>query len=317
MPGVGGLNTTSSTVEYPTYVKEQYREILNSTAGDADTTFLTTTWNIINDVDTERDSSPYELVNAYDPAAELAKINGRLEDFQDAVDLMDGDLDIDDALTEGLARYEATMNTDARVAEVVAASENRALGAYVRDLGRTMAGMFDIRATMNTQYGQALAIGAAEHESTMADVEARLYFQIERERHAAVLSIAQLILGRSNDKIKCLQAAAGMQSEVSKMSIVALQDQIGMDLNYELKDRLWNLDLYEYAHRGLGAISGAAVFPKGQTTADRLLASLTTSASFGIQMGTAMGGVEAGLIGGGAMLAAQLFSIFAGGGSGR
>jgi len=109
-------------------------------------------------------------------------------------------------------------------------------------------------------------------------------------------------------KMAEMRAGVGGQLDLTRFSIAARQDQIGLDLGYEVSDAVWDLDLINYPMQHIGSLSGAVAMYKQQTPGERLAAAVMQSGSFGLQTGVALKSPAAGLLAGGVSLASQLLA---------
>ena len=87
--------------------------------------------------------------------------------------------------------------------------------------------------------------------------------------------------------------------------MLGLHDQITQDLEFEVQDSLWDLQLFQHAVPVLSALGGGAVVPKPTTKGERAASAALSSASFGMQVGAATGNVGLGVLGFAGLFAAQ------------
>lgn len=300
---LGWLTSTGGEVQYPDYIVAQYKEWLNSAA---DPVAPGATFNISDDIVTARNNSPYALVQAHDPDPYLADVSLRQDLLNAEVDIFDPETSLADAVNAALTAYDDSISSPTHQAELLASTWDTMDDEFQRELGMITAGYLDTRSMLNSQLGVSLAMAGMRQYKAKMDFQAKLVWQTDRERSAFILNLTDATMRAKVQKLQANQTALATTLESSRMQIVAKQDQINYDLDYESKDLLWNLDLYDYAHRGLSSIAGTPI-PRGQTRAERMLGALTTSIPMGIQLGMTMG-PEAGIAVGGVMMLGQMLT---------
>ena len=178
----------------------------------------------------------------------------------------------------------------------------------MRNVSRFASGMFDIGAVMTSQFGMGLAQMELDRQDQLNDMDGRLRLLAERERSETTRGFTGELARLYMAKIQEQRAGVGGQLDISRIAATMYQDQILTDLDYEVKDATWDLELFQYPISNMNALSGAMQTYKAQTKGERLAANVMASASFGLQVGTAMGSPGAGVIGGVGLLATQLLT---------
>jgi len=220
-----------------------------------------------------------------------------------------------DDFTAGGTSGTITQRID-RVTTTVDAAETRSRRQHLHDVSNTMVGYFDARAVMTTQCTMAIANLENARGERVRDMEAKLRLYNARERTDKIMQIANQWLVEDRRKSQALQTRTGMQMDISRFGIIAENDQIEQDLQWAVKDRLWDLELFQYHGNYLAAINGAAVMPRAQTQRERLMGAVFTSlgaAAEGATMGASVGGPIGAVAGAGfgffGTMAAQLFGF--------
>lgn len=311
-PGGGAGGGSAGQVDYPEHIKAFHTGLL---VGDVDaglaefqTAFdVAGVPNYLEAVAAATAANPYTLTDAYDPATDLGAIQTRHDD----VDTLISAIDLTEA-TGNIADYVAAAVTlattalpDSEIDAAVASFEARSLTAFQRQVGRVTAGMFEQRAIMNTQLDMALANMEQDRAIQVDDMDSRLRLLTQQERYQAKLQLVAYFLQLLDMKLMRSQQAVAQQFDISKLNIVAYQDQILSDISLDEKDVLWDLDILKYGQNALSSISGSVV-PKAPTPQERLVAAVSNSAAAGLQIGTALGNPAAGFAGGLGFLALQL-----------
>lgn len=302
-PG-GGSSMSESTV-YPNYIRGQYRAWLNGSTDveDGGTGAVTAVqgFNVAENIlNASRDvgGSPYEFVQAQDPTEQLDAMKGTLETFTDAVNALAPGTDVAAAITAMKSEVDAHISTDTDIAASVSAAEAANLGQLARRLSEVSAGLFDIRAVQGTQFSFAMAEVQRDFSAQLTDLDKRLRIAGTNERNQALLHLTQMYLQQMGNQLQAKQAAHGLTVDLGKLEIIARNDQISQDLDWEVKDALWDLELGHYGGQMLSSIFGAATMPRPQTKGERLIATVTAAGSLALNVGGSMGpaaGAVAGL----------------------
>lgn len=308
-PGGGG---SSGTIDYPTYMKDFHGAILFGGDPDGSPPIADfTAWgNVADDMVAARSAyggSPYALVEAYDPSADIDAIQAKYDDWDDLLDELNHIEDIEDIVDAAVAKSTALVPSS-EIDDVVNAFEARSKSAYLRNVSRVATGMFDIGAVMSSQFGMALSQMEVDRQEQVNDVDARLRLMAERERYQSTNAIMSDMVKILLFKIENKRAGVGGQMDISRFNVIASQDQLDKDLTLEVKDAQWDLDLWNYPQGVMSSIAGAATVPRPQTQGERLAAAFGTSTSFGLQAGTVLGSPRAGLVAGVGSLAVQLLT---------
>lgn len=304
---MAGGGTSPST--YPDYMQDVHLGILAGIPGLSATTNDFSQYGNMLEVfaETLAAGSPYASVTAYDPSSDLDTMQEKLDDWFAELDSMDPESVIETFNTSATTAAGTTVAT-AEIDAVVDAFEARSQGAFMRNVSRFATGMFDIGAVMTTQYGMGLAQMELDRQDQLNDMDARLRLMAERERYQAAMQYTGEMARLLTFQLQERRGSVGAQSDVSRYSITALQDQIGLDLGYEASDATWNLELFQFPMQATNALSGSIQMYKRQTAGERLAAAVMTAGSFGLQTGTAMGSPAAGFLAGGVSLATQLLA---------
>ena len=251
------------------------------------------------------DTSPYASVSAYDPAADLTTAQAQFNEFLTQIQAFDPDATLGDATAlasafaqDALLDYiqdidEALSIDESRMDGLVSEYDLRSRSRHQSNVSQLTVGMFDIRAVMTTQFGMELANMGVEREREVSQFDAQLRLQFETDkRNTRAQLISQftsgLIPGLVDTYLKAVgvklqgyQTAAQMQDGLSKEKIVAYQDQINWDLDAEVKDTLWNLNLFQYGVSVMSGFPGSPT-PEKSSKAERQLGMLVDLVGVGL-----------------------------------
>jgi hypothetical protein len=251
--------------------------------------------------------SPYSAVESYDPQSDL-DLNQELFDLWQAA-LEDLDPAVDVAAFVTAATTAATsLVTSTEIDAVADAFEARSQGAYLREVSRAAFGVWDAGGALTTQFGMMLAGMGRDRLDQLNDMSSRLDLMAERERYGAAMQLASEMTQLQLAKLQEQRVGVGGQADLSRLAITAYQDQIDVDLKYEVEDAIWDLTLMNYPMQHIGGLSGSVAMYKQQTPGERLAASVMTAGSFALQTGTALRSPAAGLVAGGISLTTQLLA---------
>jgi hypothetical protein len=201
----------------------------------------------------------------------------------------------------------ATTN-DIDVESFMESFERRTKNAFLRNVSRAAAGMWDTRAVLNTQFGMMMANMESDRQIEVNDMEARLRLLQAQERANQTVQVARDFMNNHEFRINAYNAAIGNEMDVAKFKIITEQDKAEWDVEMATRDRLWNLELYAYGGNVLAGITGAATMPRAMTGREKILGAFTSSSAFGINVGVTTRSPQAGMAAGLISFAAQLWA---------
>ena len=298
------------TAEYPTYLQGAHAALLTGTDFTTPITNFNEYGNIFDATVAASSGvggSPYAAIEAYDPSEDVEAVQERYDAWTEDLDAIDVEQLIADWAVASTTAAAYTVPTS-EIDGAVDAFEARSQAAFMRNVSRFAVGMWDIGAVMSTQYGMGLASMELDRQEQLNDMDSRLRLLAERERFETSRTFTGEMARLYMAKLQEQRAGIGGRLDIARIGAALYQDQIGLNLGYEIKDATWDIELYQAAMGNIGALSGAIQTYKAQTPGERLAAAITTSGSFGLQVGTALGSPVAGVIGGVGMLATQLLT---------
>ena len=240
---------------------------------------------------------------------------------------------ISSAMTAALAAAETAV-ADTPIADMVTAYEARIKKQYLRSMARHASHMADIGAVNST----AFAFGMAAIEREMLDdvdfYDASLdletykqhvglyietfnstfrahlggYITRKTTRDQAIMAGAAEMTNLYLNKIRFNHDATHLQTEINRIRHVAAVEEHQNQLDIDVKDSLWDLELHTFGANMLAAAGGAAVTPPKMSKASSAIGGAAAGAALGAGaasvipgLGTAVGagvGAAVGLIGG-------------------
>lgn len=306
---MGGVSPTITS--YPEYLQGTHSALLTGMDFADGTITDFNAWGNMADYFVAATSavggSPYAKIQAYDPQEDLDRNQEAFNVWQAALDALDPDADIAAYAIAG-ATAAGSLVTGTEINAVAAAFEARSRGQYLREVSRAAYGVWDAGGALTTQFGMMLAAMGRDRLDQLNDMSSKLDLLAERERYS---SATQLALEMSRIQLAKLQeqrVGVGGQADLSRLALTAYQDQLVANLQYEVQDAVWDLELIKYPLSHIGALSGTVALHKTQTPGERLAASVMTAGSFALQTGVALGSPAAGVLAGGVSLATQLLA---------
>jgi hypothetical protein len=285
--GGGGGGSGETIIRYAPYLEEIHKQLLNRDGEDAPVTSL------INEMNLAHNNSPYGAV--VHPVIEPAFFGEdfEIQDFPSLWDIFGKFMAGKDVHLLWNQVYEDTVK-DTEIANSVAAFAAMAEDDIMANvLPRFNAGMRDINAVMSSSYVTGRAI--------IEDARVKSVNQFAAEIRLKAVDLSAKIWAAHLEWNKAMPT---MYSEMFKLYYATKMDVDTQHMDFEVKDRLWNLNMFENARALLGALGG------GTATASNQGPSKTQSAIGGALSGAAMGAAA----GFGPMgIAAMGFLGFAGG----
>lgn len=251
------------------------------------------------------EGSVFQNVVAIDPSSEISRINEALDQMQTNVTNYGNTTNLPEAVQTALAQADLLLPDD-DIDTVIAAVEARALTDHLAGVSRMLSGIWEAGGIISTHTLNAMAILEDGHQRSVTAETTKLRAARRETRSRIALQLVDRASAQQDQKVMLSQAYLAAALDVMKYSLTAKQDQLAMQVEYDLADRMWDLDLLKEALSANSAIYGAQVVPRAQTKGERLLAALSGSMSMGIQGGMAMGSPEAGLALGGVNFLSQM-----------
>ncbi len=281
---------SSGKVSYPAYMERVHEDWLDQSHSDHITSSVTEVMSAA------LGNSPYAALIAYDPDPDIAAYLAEVADYEVLVDAMAGSLNSVDIAPDELTNVEI-------------AAEAAALGALIDDqllisvLPRFEAGMRDINAVVTS----AFVIGRANLEDSRDHEVAKLAADLTVRSKASAGERADILLKWAMLRLDNAHKMAMLEIEGERIKIVAKKEENDVLNELEIKDGLWDLEIWQYGANVM-ASPGGGTSPGGGKT------SPIGSAIGGALGGAAMGGMAGSMMGGTVMgMGAGPFGMIAGG----
>ena len=259
----GGGN--AGKIDFPDHMKNAHKIWLNHNGVDTPDYSVVDLMNAAWAGDT-----PLTGASAYDPTSNIATYVARGVTFASVVDTLGSTVGLD-TLCEDI------LSDDALTADVNAFADVLDADLDANVYPRFEAGMRDINAVLSS----AFVLGRANIEAS-------------RNREVAKFQSTQRVQRTNNGlqlvgmKLQYLQAVAHTVTEQQRIAIAAGKEQVDYDLQLDVLDRKWDLEIYAHGQSLLGSIGGGTYVPK-KNTPDATTSAVAGAIS-GASAGSSMGG---------------------------
>lgn len=196
-----------------------------------------------------------------------------------------------------LRRAEMIIDKDIRIASLIQEEdrEKRQLEANADQRQIDLQLQWD---TQRSQHALGLVGNVMQAETGQADIAQRIAgirANLEDSRAKAAISLASSMYSSYDALTKNLllghQATSGLQGDLSKTRIQLKQEELQFDLEMEVRDALWDLEIFQYGQGVMSSIAGAATV-NSKTSFDKVM----QVAGFGVSMFTGIAGLALPLI---------------------
>ena len=294
---------SSGRVDFPSYMKEVHKELLAS-QGDTDPSsyaILDDGVSVLDATQAAWGNGPYEGLAAFDPANDLDAMQTRFDTYDAAVTLLsdltnwqaffdkamanieeDEELTWEQAAEKALKFVDKKLIPDKYISDVVEKFECDRRSTLAASRSRFNAGMADVDCVMNSAFLIGQSMLELFHQREVDKFDADLRFKAHQDRvefvRTAPDSIREFSTRRwgyilqaitqmakmQDDRIRAQYSAATLQTEISKMTIAAQVEQTNTDAQFDEKEAVWDLELFQYGANVLGAIGGGSTVYKQQ-----------------------------------------------------
>lgn len=240
--GKSGGGGTSGKVGYPTYV-EKYHELWLS---DLDGYYRAAASN-----------NPYENAESYDPSNETATMQEAALMFADYIDTFEPTSQYQGAFSAAQGMTEA-WGADSTHIDALGTlySANQAL-ALAEAQARLNAGLADINAVQSSAFVVGNALLEAQFTRDADAFRESLYVNKEKDIAGLIGQGVQGMLQLGQARLEAKKQSSAMSIEAARMVIAALNDQYKEDIEYDVKDVTWELEMNQEAMSTLGSPGGA------------------------------------------------------------
>ncbi len=259
--------------------------------------------DMVDEFEKRRTPAHFRAVNRFaGPLADIGAINSSAyifgmaaieAEFSREVSEFDANATMQ-VFTLAIGQYgDAFKSTFSEYSELYKSEIARYLEVYLASLDEYMKAVVSFsRDEMGVFRSLAVSHIAAEIQSEFAIRNQRVSYFIN-----SVKDMATMLSNRSSSESN----ATALQTEISRMKMVALKEQIDRDIEIDSFDALWDIKLYQYVGNMIGAPGGGSGFipdlpSTGASALGGALAGAGVGASFG-PIGAGIGAVVGGVAG--------------------
>lgn len=285
---------SSGKVDFPDYMKDAHADWLDDDGAD------TLNSSVVDLMNSALGSSPYSGESSYDPDADIAIMLSSLASFDTLVSVLDPSADwlssINDAQS-GIDNILTDTSLDAEIAANDAIVDDRLTNEI---LPRFQAGMRNINAVNSSIFiiGQSNLEGLAQRDKNKfaGSIRHRTYMQ----RNEFILRSSSDLNKLYNLRLEYEKIITTLTTDIYKIKILAKREELETQLEFEVKDGIWDLELLSYGNNVLAAISGASGGggPAGPSKAQSTLGGALSGAAMGASAGGWVGALGGAVLGG-------------------
>lgn len=280
----GGGGSSSGSVDYPVYMKTIHGDWLDR-AG-ASTVAAGESVNEL--IHAGVANSPFAGELAYDPDNDIAAFLAAMADYSTDVDAINPTVDWANYVDLAITKIGTDLYSETEINAVTAAH-----GAILDDrlttevLPRFQAGMRDVNAVISSSFvvGQAVLEGFNTRE--VAEFDAKLRAQNYSEKNRYIMQSVQDNMRMGELLLKSKDSYARALIEAYRIKAVLKKEELTEQLDIDVKDYKWGLELYQFGGNILSSISGSAVSTKdGSSTSGSALGGALSGAAAGAIVGS-------------------------------
>lgn len=242
--------------------------------------------------------NPYTSAEAYDPEEALLAMQNASDTLNEHVSTL--------APTSDWSTYYTTAKTIADVLLTDTQAIEDLVDVYEAEqldqTGRALVAFHGALQGANNMMSSAYVVGDAlilSYGSRDVDkFRAELYLNRDQQKTAFIQNGISTMSQLAQLKSSALQSWASMNIDMNRMKVVAMKEKYEGDLELDVKDVLWNVDVIQEASSILGAPGGAVPATRPMGRNQSALAGALSGAGAGVMMGGQVGGPWGAAIGG-------------------
>tara|TARA_Y100000593_G_C4323058_1_gene345012 strand:- start:8709 stop:9656 length:948 start_codon:yes stop_codon:yes gene_type:complete len=284
----GGGGGASGEVKYPAYQEAWHTALLGTAPTAGANQFGGVFPSIIA-------SNPYTAAVASNPTADLEGVQTLMNliesTFAQNSPLGDYNLHSNAAITQ----FDTKIFNDAYVdAETIAYTDVTKM-QYAKGVTAFSAGMADINAVYSSSFIQGLANIVNERNKDVSNFRTKMQTEYYKARIDYITNAQKAIGSLVAVQMSSAAAIGGVVLQATQHKIKATQDWYTTDLDYDIKDANWDLDILQKAASGMSALSGGQFVPNEPSSNG--VAGAMSGAASGFAMGGPIGAGIGGLMG--------------------
>jgi len=233
------------------------------------------------------------------------------------VDILDS---LSTAVSDALSAISTALSSQP-ITDAVDGYESEQTPRFMRSVSRFTASLAEVNAVQTTSFGMGLALMESEFNNDVNKFEADLKMETFKDilipsiqahvqaelakrgyRDAFIAQSVQSISQLLNMRVSSLNSAASLLAEINRMAVVAKKEENDMNIELDVRDALWDLELYQHGSNLMAAAPGGVGSSAKQnlSTAQSALSGALAGASVGVALGgwgAAAGAAVGGILG--------------------
>ena len=292
----GGGGGAAGEVKFAAYIETFHKELMDDATADS----LHTSLSMFNAMNLALTADPYQTVNAYNPDSDFSLAQTALNTGQADYAGINPTNDISGYATSAATIWN-NINDESDVDEIVREFENESTPEFQSQLAQYSGAMADIGAVNSTAFIWGLGNLHAKRFRSVNKFRADLKTKNFEKRTDFIANAKKMMIALMGEKLKMGGQWADMQLNIAKTKIVAKNDQVKFDAEYDVKNAMWEINLVERGLKAIGAPGGgSAVIPNEESQASSAVAGGLSGAATGFAVGGPWGAVAGAAIGIGA-----------------
>lgn len=162
--------------------------------------------------------------------------------------------------------------------DTVNALEDRVWGRLVREIGTLNAGYAANNAVFTSSRIIAQALAVRDAARSIDEQEGKMAYDRAKYITEAAATLAENMVKIDYDKFARLAAESELYAKMADLKNTFSRQYIDDNLQMDIHDTLWDLELWRYAQKGIGALAGINPMPEQPNP---ILQGLSTALAFG------------------------------------
>lgn len=301
----------SGEVNYPDYMEDIHVQWLTDGSKSVPAPSLDTPLEDIMNTALGAGGNPYDSENAFDPGAAFTPTAGSpLAEMQTGHDAIEAVVDgIDPAgaggtyetfVAKAASEVDTNLISETEIDNEVSAFETNQRARHLQAISRFTGGMQDINAVNSSQFIIGMALIESEFANNVDQFESSLRIQVKNAKQQLINQAVQQIIQILNLQVQAGMSVAQLQTEISRMKIVAKKEQVDRDLQIDVREILWDFQVVQFGIRALGGIGSPMPDVNEPSHLQSALGGAFSGAAAGFALsgGNPIGAGVGGLIGG-------------------
>ena len=282
------MSAPSGKVLYPPFLQDFMGEALDhltldsagTITGGALTTLTRSVGEVINLA--YADANPYETAIAYDPDSDLSTIQDKLDDYVGVLGELDEAATWEDMLDVALSHVNELVPSESDADADVAAFTAQQVTNLAQSYNRVSIQFQDTNSVLSTTFPSALAMLEVGHNNVIAKYSSERRLALSAQRSEALLKSIDQMARVLSWRITGSASATQLQNAQSGVTITSKSSQLRQDVQYNMKEVLWDFDILDRGLNEMGKMAAVPAFPEGLTPEQQALSGLMNALQFAL-----------------------------------